>query len=127
MSRAIVIVDHGSRREAANQMVDEVAREVRSALADRGDESAVRTAHLEIAPPSVAEAIDACVADGANEVVLHPFFLAPGRHSRSDLPRLAQEARERHPAVSIRVTAPLGPHVKLSEIVLERLAEPSEE
>ena len=43
-------------------------------------------------------------------------------HGAEDVPRLAQEAAERHPGVSVRVAAPLGPHAKLAEIALERAA-----
>jgi len=58
--------------------------------------------------------------------VIHPFFLAPGRHGSRDIPEAARRARERHPGVSIRVTATLGPHEHLVDIVLERLAEGAE-
>jgi len=117
--RAIVLVDHGSREPAANALLEEVAR----ALRDRLPGERVCVAHMELAPPSLAEAIEACVAEGAREVVVHPYFLAPGRHSTVDIPRLAAEAAARHAEVRVRVTPPLGVHPGLVDAVLDRLNE----
>jgi sirohydrochlorin ferrochelatase len=83
----------------------------------------VRAAHMELARPSLPEAIAACVAEGAREIVVHPYFLAPGRHATRDIPALAREAETQHPGIVVRVTEPLGLHPGLEEAVLARLAE----
>ncbi len=119
MKRAVLLVDHGSRRREANAQLEALAQEVRARLPEQW----VATAHLELVPPSVPEGIDACVAAGAALIVIHPFFLAPGRHSTEDLPRLAREGVARHPGVSIRVGPPLGLHPRLVEAVIERIGE----
>ena len=116
-TRAIVLVDHGSRSAQANAQLEAVAALVRERAAGR----IVRVGHMELAHPSIAEAIDACVAEGATEITVHPYLLAPGRHATQDIPRLAREAAERHEGVSIRVSPPLGVHPKLAEVVLERI------
>ena len=100
--RALLIVDHGSRSPAANRVVATIARKLKRRL----PEWIVRFAHLELAPPSIAEAIDACVADGAREIVVHPYFLAPGVHGTRDVPALARAAARRHRGVRVRVTRP---------------------
>ena len=69
------------------------------------------------------DGIDACVADGADEIVVHPFFLGPGRHTTDDIPRLIREAVSRHPRVRARVSDPLGAHPKLVDVILERIEE----
>lgn len=117
--RAVLLVDHGSRRAEANAQLDELALRV----AERLPGEIVRTAHLELVPPSVADGIDACVAAGAREVVIHPFFLAPGRHAAEDLPRLAAEGEGRHPDVSVRVGPPLGLHPLVVDAVVDRIEE----
>jgi sirohydrochlorin ferrochelatase len=113
---ALILIDHGSRRSEANAVLDEVAALVRRADPGR----AVHTAHMELAPPSLSEAVAACVAGGAREIVVVPWFLAPGQHSTLDIPRLASEAATRHPDVRVRVSAPLGAHAKLAELALLR-------
>jgi sirohydrochlorin ferrochelatase len=116
VTRALVIVDHGSRRAEANAQLEAVADLVRARLPGW----IVRAAHMELASPSVDEAIDACVADGATEIVVHPYFLAPGNHSAVDIPVLARRAGERHPGASVRVTEPLGLDERIAEIVVAR-------
>jgi sirohydrochlorin ferrochelatase len=114
---AILLVDHGSRRAEANDQLEEIAKLIRQ----RGHRIVI-AAHMELAEPSIAAGVDACVAAGAREIVVHPYLLAPGRHSTTDIPELAAEAASRHPDVTIRVSEPLGVHEKLVDVVLERVA-----
>ena len=114
---AILLVDHGSRRPEANEQLEEIARLVR----ERDPGRVVVAAHMEIAEPSIGAGVDACVDAGAREIVVHPYLLAPGRHSSEDIPKLAAEAAGRHPGVTIRVSEPLGIHDKLIDVVLERV------
>ena len=114
---AILLVDHGSRRAEANEQLESIAQQLR----DRDPERIVCVAHMEIASPTIAEGIAACVEAGAREIVVHPYLLAPGRHSREDIPALAAEAAADHPGVTVRVSEPLGVHEKLVDVVLERI------
>ena len=54
-----------------------------------------------------------------------PYFLSPGRHTSHDLPRLVEQAAARHPGVRVRLTAALGPHPKLIDVIVERVSDPS--
>jgi sirohydrochlorin ferrochelatase len=117
MTRAVLLVDHGSRLPEANAVLERVAELVRARLPDR----IVRVAHLGLARPTLGEGIDACVAEGAREVVVHPYFLAPGRHSTQDIPTQVAAAARRHPEVSMRVTEPLGVHEALVDAILARV------
>ena len=116
MKPAIVLVDHGSRREEANRSLERVTAWVREESPDRP----VHAAHMELASPGLADAIAACVAEGAREIVVVPYFLAPGSHSTRDIPQLARDAAANHPGISVRVTAPLGPDPTLARLVLIR-------
>lgn len=116
---AVVLIDHGSRETAANAVVESVANALRARLPGR----TVEIAHLELTPPNLSDAIDRCVLLGAREIVVQPFFLAPGRHSTTDIPALAEAAAARHPGVSIRLGVPLGAHPALVEAVIGRLSE----
>ena len=118
---ALVVVDHGSRAEASNNSLEDVVREIAALAGDRY--VAVLPAHMELAAPTIADAFDAAVAGGAGFVVVALYFLAPGRHSENDVPRLAADAAARHPGLGFAVTASLGPHAALSMLVLDRAAE----
>lgn len=116
-TRAVLLVDHGSRERAANAQLARIARALRRRLGG----ARVAVAHLSLAAPGVAEAIDACVARGAREIVVVPYFLAPGRHATRDVPRLARAAAARHAGVRVRVAAALGVHPGLVDVVEERV------
>jgi len=113
----IVIVDHGSRRHEANSRHEEFV----GAWRERGTHPIVEAAHMELAEPSIGAAFDSCVAAGATLVVIAPYFLWPGDHWDRDIPAFAAEASARHPGIGYLVSAPLGPHPLLGDIVEERI------
>ncbi len=114
--KAILLIDHGSRRGEANEMLVDVA-----ALVERLSNGAVLVcpAHMELAEPSIAQGFAECVRRGATEVIAVPYMLSPGRHSTQDIPRMVGEAAQTH-AVPFRVTPALGLDEKLAAVVLER-------
>ena len=85
------------------------------------DYSIVEPAHMELAEPSIATAFDRCVAQGATSVVISPYFLLPGRHWNQDIPELAAEAATKHPGVRYLVSAPLGLHPLMAQVVGSRV------
>jgi len=112
----LLIVDHGSKRPEAAAFLERLATQVATTKPDWQ----VRTAHLEICPPDIAEAIDRCVGDGAREIVIQPFFLLPGRHTREDIPAIAEAARVKHANCTIRVGAAIGEDDQMVEILVRR-------
>jgi len=116
---ALILVDHGSKLDAANRVLDDAAARVTA----RGGFGLVMAAHMELAGPTVGEAFDACVAAGAEDVTVALVFLGPGMHSTRDIPRMAREAAARHPGVRWRLTEPLGASEGVIEAVLERVRE----
>ena len=118
--RAILLIDHGSRRAEANALLDEVAARVRARM---GASAIVEAAHMEIAEPTIAQGFERCVERGASVVVAHPFMLAPGRHVQEDLPRMVREAAARHEGVDFVLAPPLGSHDGIIDAVIDRCAE----
>jgi sirohydrochlorin ferrochelatase len=114
----VIVVDHGSRRTESNDMLLDVVQ----MFQQRSGYAVVEPAHMELAEPSIQTAFDRCVARGAEMVVLHPYFLLPGKHWSRDIPDLARQAASRHPGVPFLVTAPLGLHPLMAEIMQQRIA-----
>ena len=112
----LLLIDHGSRRAASNVQLEDMAARV----AARRPGLPVTAAHMEIAPPSIADGVDRLVAQGATEIVGLLYFLSDGRHSQEDVPHLLAEAVARHPGVTGRVGQALGPHDALADLLLER-------
>ena len=80
----------------------------------------VHHAHMELAEPTIRQGFETCVREGATAVVVHPYFLSPGRHSTRDIPRMVREAAQAFPGTEYCVTEPLGLHSKIGEVILER-------
>jgi sirohydrochlorin ferrochelatase len=115
----VILVDHGSRRDESNLMLLEVV----DAYRQHANWQIVEPAHMELAEPSIATAFSRCVEQGANLVVVFPYFLAPGKHWHEDIPRLAAEAAAAHPGVRHVVTEPLGLHKLMLKIIDDRIGE----
>ncbi|XP_047317815.1 sirohydrochlorin ferrochelatase, chloroplastic-like [Impatiens glandulifera] len=113
----IIIVDHGSRRKESNLMLDEFVAMFRN----KTGYPIVEPAHMELAEPSIKDAFSLCVKQGAKRVVVSPFFLFPGRHWHQDIPSLTAEAAKEHLGVSYIITAPLGLHELLVDVVNDRM------
>ncbi len=115
--KGILIVDHGSRKDEANEMLPHMAELIqRLAEAD----VVVRHAHMELADPDIGEGFADCVRAGATEVIVFPYMLSPGKHSTADIPRMVAEVARAFPGVRFTVTPAFGLHEKLAEVVLER-------
>ena len=119
----MIVIDHGSRRAEANDMLPLVAERLFK-QAD-GKYVTVQAAHMELADPTMDQAFDACVEAGAEHVVIVLFFLSPGRHSTEDIPRQAQAAASRHTGVTWAVSGPLGDDERIASVLLDRADEAS--
>jgi sirohydrochlorin ferrochelatase len=117
----LVIVDHGSRRSESNELLLEVVEAYRR----HSGWPIVEPAHMELAEPSIAAAFARCVEQGATQVVIFPYFLAPGRHWNEDIPRLAAEAANpfAERGVSFIVAPPLGLHPLMLRVIDDRIRE----
>jgi sirohydrochlorin ferrochelatase len=113
----VILVDHGSRRDESNRLLDQVAAQFRQATGL----PIVELAHMELAEPTLAQAFARAVQQGAKLVVVFPYFLAPGRHWQADIPQLAAQAAASFPGVRHLVTAPLGLHALMLTIMQDRI------
>lgn len=117
MTAAVVFVAHGSRAAAANDAHVAAAEQ----LAERTGVE-VRPAFLELAEPSIPEAITAAVDAGADEVLVLPLFLYPGRHVATDIPALVEEARAARPSTPIELLEPFGADPAVISLLAEQVA-----
>jgi sirohydrochlorin ferrochelatase len=116
-SDGVVVVDHGSRLDESNRWIHLVAERLKQALQHQN----VYPAHMELAEPSIQQAVDDCVGKGARRIVVIPFFLLPGRHWKHDIPQLSRNAVAKHRGVRCLVTAPLGLHDLMIELMQLRM------
>ncbi len=113
---ALLLIAHGSRREASNQEVRELAARLEQIVGDHFDR--VTPAFLELAEPDIPTGVDLCVESGATTITVVPYFLSAGRHVASDIPAELEKAMHKHPAVTIHQSDYLGKHESVPELLL---------
>src|SRR5690554_997721 len=102
----LLIVAHGSRREASNQEVRVLAQHVATQLQLPAEQ--VQVAFLELATPSIATALNQCFQRGVNEVTVLPYFLSSGNHVVNDLPQEIAAVQEDWPDKRIKLLTHIG-------------------
>lgn len=112
---ALLLIAHGSRRQASNDEVRELTKVLTQQ--SKNEFSIVECAFLELAEPSIPEGVSACVAKGADSVTVLPYFLSAGRHVVTDIPDELKKARQQHPQVSIKTAPYLGSAQEIIEIL----------
>lgn len=92
----ILLIDHGSKREASNRHLHSIAKQYHSSLqSDNNNKNniIVKAAHMEIAEPSILTTLrQLVVEEKVTKVVCVPYFLSPGKHATIDVPNLIAEA-----------------------------------
>ena len=115
--QALVLIAHGSRRQASNQEVTNLALGLKKSAGKQYQ--IVEAGFLEIAKPSIPEAIESCIESGATSVIVVPYFLAAGRHVVEDIPQIVRPVGERHPHVSIRISEHIGMSDSMTLLILD--------
>lgn len=116
-SVAVLLIAHGSRRAEANDDLVKLAE----LIATRGPYGFVEVSYLEIAKPTILEGGRTCVARGAAQILMLPYFLSAGVHVVNDLEESRRQLATEFPGIEFRLCPHLGLHPLMAEIVLARL------
>jgi sirohydrochlorin ferrochelatase len=116
-TRHLLIIAHGSRRAASNDEVRALGERLR-AMREPGIDQ-VEVAFLELAEPSIPEGLARCAEQGAQEIIVFPYFLAAGTHVANDIPAALAIFREDHPEVQVRLASHLGASASLARTILD--------
>ncbi|MBI2908459.1 MAG: cobalt-precorrin-5B (C(1))-methyltransferase [Chloroflexi bacterium] len=115
----VILLGHGSRGEGANDGIYEVLEDVRSF----GKYPIVEVSFMQRNFPTVEEAARICVAQGAKKVYVLPYFLHFGLHIQKDLPAKLGLLRAMYPGTPFVLGKPFAHHARLTDIVLDRIAD----
>ncbi len=115
MNKFLVIVAHGSRRTESNEELMLIAKKL-STLTSSGF-SEIHYGFLELAEPSIPEAILQCINSGADSVVILPYFLSAGRHVTVDIPNEVSKVQQQYPNIPLVLTPYLGSADALIDVI----------
>lgn len=119
MPEGLLLVAHGSRSDAGQEDVRQLAALVASAPELRGVD--VELGYLEMSQPPAGASLDRLVERGAEHVVVLPLMLLAAGHSKSDVPAVVHEGRARHPGVPLTYGRPFGVDHALVEVARRRI------
>ncbi len=119
MTRALLLIAHGSRRPEANADLEHLA----GILRESGEYQHVQSSYLELADPNIIDGGRLCASHGPSQIVMVPYFLSPGMHVREDLTAAQDELKTLFPNIEILLAEPLGRHPLLVEVVKQRVGE----
>lgn len=122
--QTLLLIAHGSRRESSNQEVRDLAKKLAHIAGDRYQ--LVVPAFLELAEPDISGGVDQCVAAGADQVTIVPYFLSAGRHVAKDIPEELENAHREYPHIPIQRCDYLGLHESIPEILLMLASKPAD-
>jgi len=112
---ALLLVAHGSRRKQSNEEVVVLADKLKNNCAQQF--GIVHAAFLELAETLIPDGIKQCIEDGAESVIVLPYFLNSGRHVVEDIPGIVNETKQLYPDIEIKI----APHVGASDLMIELL------
>ncbi len=113
----VIVFTHGSRLAAGNEIMVKLVDQLRGRL---GYEY-VEPCFMELAEPTMYDAIHNLVARGCNHIFGYAFFLVPGKHLREDIPAIFRCALDGHPEVTWEITEPMMEDPALLEMVTHRI------
>lgn len=114
----LIILAHGSRREESNLEIKELARKVNALK--KSNYNLVDYAYLEIASPSLPEAIDNNIIKGALNITIFPYFLNSGNHVMRDIPGMIEKAKKKYPDCLFKTSACIGMIEDMPELILQQ-------
>ncbi|BCJ86097.1 sirohydrochlorin chelatase [Effusibacillus dendaii] len=119
MQEAVLLIGHGSRDPEGNSQFEQFVEKVR----ERNRQTRIELCFLELADPSIGETIDRLAAEGVTHITTVPVILLAAGHVKVEIPHILDQARLRHPHLTIQYGRHLGLHEEVLTILEERLQE----
>lgn len=116
MSKALIIISHGSRSKDAVAAFNQIVDMVRT----KGGFDQVSGASMEHCEPNIPQAIAQVAQTGVKEIIFAPYFLYEGIHIKEDIPHLLNEIAPSYPEVTFKMAKPIGVEPVLADILLDR-------
>ncbi len=117
--KAIILLGHGSRVPYAGKHMEKVA----SGLKEKFGYRIVEICYMSRLGPHFPEIFEMCVAQGATDIMVIPYFLHDGLHLVLDIPEMMQEMAALYPHVKLVLGQNLGFDEVLVDLVEQRIVD----
>jgi sirohydrochlorin cobaltochelatase len=116
VASGLLLVGHGTDDEQGQAEMLEVARQVARLLPG----TAVEPCFLELARPTISEAMSRLAARGLEQVTAVPLLLFAAGHAKRDIPLAVDHAAREHRIARVRISPHLGCHPAMVELSTQR-------
>lgn len=117
--KGILIIAHGSREPETIKTMEEVFSIVQEKLSH----VLMEQAYMEFCNVNLAKGLDKLMEQGADDIVVVPYFLFSGIHIREDIPKEIEEYLSSHPGLKIRLGSTLGADPRIADVLCDRVRE----
>ncbi|QWH17461.1 sirohydrochlorin chelatase [Bacillus mycoides] len=117
--KGIVYVGHGSRLQEGNEQFTHF---IQSVMAER-NERIQKIAFLELATPTIQDAVTETIIEGATEIMIVPVLLFAAAHYKRDIPFEIEQLQKKYPHINFSVAPPFSTHPHMVELVVKRIRE----
>lgn len=77
---------------------------------------------MEIAEPTIEQAMNTCIRKGARTIIVAPYFLSKGRHIQDDIPKLVNAARLKlGGGIDCVIADPIGVDPIMAQLIDDRV------
>jgi sirohydrochlorin ferrochelatase len=111
----LLVVAHGSRQDSSNIEIRELVARLRK---NGSLFVGIDYAFLEIAKPSIKDALRQQIANGAIDIVVLLYFLSAGRHVLTDIPEQIRQVSVEAPSIKIKIAPYLGASEKIDDLLI---------
>ena len=115
----LILIAHGSREPRWLASVEEL---VHALQAQHGQER-VRLAYMQIASPTLMEAVSHAAESGQIRIRVLPLFLTLGGHVARDIQNQVYQVRQAQPDIEVQLLPPVGKHPLFTELLQGIIAE----
>ena len=120
--RPLLLIGHGTSDPDGRDALLGFAE----ALRTRSGGRQVKPCFLEMCGPSIEEAAEQSVQEGADEIVAVPLLLLAARHNKFDIQNVLDRLKARHTGLRVHYGRPLGIAPELLDIGRDRIQEAEE-
>lgn len=112
--KALILFSHGSVLCGAGQTLFALARRLEA----RGEAPIVEVGFLNYSEPTFEDAFEKCVARGATQIVIAPYFLVAGYFVKVSLPPKIAAMSAKFPDVEVKVAEAIKQHELLADAII---------
>lgn len=116
--KVLIIVAHGSKVQSSNDEIKNISDNI-SLMINSTDYDEVKYAFLELAEPTFEQVLNSTAKNKEiKEITVFPYFLAAGKHVKSDIPEIIEHCKVANENVQFKLLPHFGKCNGIESLIL---------